>query len=314
MGIINDIPGYMISGVGNKDVNVPALRKHNFYDKLDSDFEFYSQLITLFRFQEQVQDFMRHHEFDKHVIVGFHVRTGNGEKGDFAKKKRGLKDIDGWVQNASSLLRTFSQNWTKPAKIFLATDTPGVADKLANATRSLPVIVVDQVRPTAGAGASNYHKWKKKEDCHNGWVAQFMDIVLLSLSDVVISGRYSSFTQSMPLVMMLGSKAATDTKKKKFINPSTSLQEHHKDEDPLLLKTNLRNPSKLFCEMGKSANGMHCYDDFMEWESHGKRSVYGAPDDDFNRQNHFIVPRVDVLEIFEAFFNGTALDVVKIRK
>jgi hypothetical protein len=76
MGIINDIPGYMISGVGNKDVNVPALRKHNFYDKLDSDFEFYSQLITLFRFQEQVQDFMRHHEFDKHVIVGFQWRKG----------------------------------------------------------------------------------------------------------------------------------------------------------------------------------------------------------------------------------------------
>jgi hypothetical protein len=305
--IINDIPGYMVAGARSSSINIDDVRKHHFYDKLASDFEFYSQLIALFRFHEQVRDFMRRHEFDKHTIVGLHVRTGNGEKGDFVKKRRGIVDVDGWVQNASFLLRTFSQNLTKSAKIFLATDTPGLAEKLANATRSLPFIVVDQARPAVGTGVSYVNNWNKKDDCHNGWISQFMDMVLLSLSDVVISGRYSSFTQSMPLVMMLGSKAAaTDDVKRNGLNKTSS---GGNDEEYLRSRMDPRNPSNVFCEMGKAANGMHCYDDFFEWESHGKNTAFGTPDDDFSRQNHILAPRVDVLEIFEKLFNGTVLDV-----
>lgn len=302
--IINNIPGYEIAELRSPSMNTT---KHHFYDKLASDFEFYSQLLVLFRFHEQVRDFMRLHEFDKHTIVGFHVRTGNGEKGDFVKKHRGIVDVDDWVQNAASLLRTFSQNLTKPAKIFLATDTPGLAKQLANATRSLPVIVVDQERPEAGTGVSYVEGWNKKEECHNGWVSQFTDIALLSLSDVVIAGRYSSFTQSMPLVMMLGSRAAATDMKMNGLNKMST--NDGKDEEYLRSRFDPRNPSNVFCEMGKAANGMRCYDDFFEWEAHGKNTAFGSPADDFSRQNHILAPRVDVLDIFERLFNGTVLDV-----
>ena len=38
---------------------------------------------------------------------------------------------------------------------------------------------------------------------HAAWVSQFMDMMLLSLSDIVVAVSYSSFPQTMPLAMML---------------------------------------------------------------------------------------------------------------
>jgi hypothetical protein len=38
---------------------------------------------------------------------------------------------------------------------------------------------------------------------HAAWVSQFMDMMLLSLSDIVVAVSYLSFPQTMPLAMML---------------------------------------------------------------------------------------------------------------
>jgi len=53
---------------------------------------------------------------------------------------------------------------------------------------------------------------------HAAWVSQFMDMMLLSLSDIVVAVSYSSFPQTMPLTMMLLSKA---TRNQEPANQST---------------------------------------------------------------------------------------------
>ena len=84
-----------------------------------------------------------------------------------------------------------------------------------------------------GAGVSYRFKHATPEACYQSWSNQFMDMTLLSASDTVIAGMYSSFTQSMPLRMMIANPVAENNKR--------------------------------FCEVGKTGENMHCMTSYSDW-------------------------------------------------
>eukprot|EP00977_Amphora_coffeiformis_P009982 scaffold2335_cov175-Amphora_coffeaeformis.AAC.9 len=251
----NEVPGYS-HHLAMKWLKI--LTKNGFHGKQESDIEFYTQLQKRFRFKNKAMSFMKNHSFWNHTMIGLHVRAGNGEKGDFTHKRRGIDDLDRWVSNVAILLQqlqtttTCIKNVTKePLKIFLATDTPSVLGKLRSATRQMDidVIIFEQNRVEEGKGVSFLKQvWEENAEkmCHQGWVDQFMDIVLLSHCDMVVAGRYSSFTQSMPLTMMTALS----------VNSNRPYFTDDQEED---------RTCRAFCEIGEDGDMMECYSNYTEW-------------------------------------------------
>ena len=97
--IRNDIPGY-ISGQVLKNLQIPIhktpnnLRKLNEYniilDKLmNSDVEFYRRLVSNYRFRSELRDFQHRHKWnERSLVLGLHLRAGNGEKAHFVESGR----------------------------------------------------------------------------------------------------------------------------------------------------------------------------------------------------------------------------------
>ena len=78
-----------------------------------------------------------------------------------------------------------------------------------------------------------FAKFNSSESCYQSESDQFTDMTLLSGTNVVISGQWSSFTQSIPITMMLG----------------------HKDP----------KENKRFCEVGLNGDQIRCTRDYGEW-------------------------------------------------
>jgi len=152
---INRIPGYRRAQA--QGVDIDEVIKNNYYGKQSTDREFYSQLMALFRYRGQAVEFMKRHRFTDHTVVGLHIRAGNGEHGHFQRKHREINISDEWVHAVAQTIHEFSQNWTKPAMIFVASDTFSIIDKLAQAMKPIPVISFDQTSMQKGRGVSYNH-------------------------------------------------------------------------------------------------------------------------------------------------------------
>jgi len=88
--VSNDVPGFRkIKRVGrSSESNTTACPCHGSVgQRFDSDIEIFSDLRdNRFRGRDKVNDF-RQRYFSGHTVIGLHVRAGNGEKGDFERKK-----------------------------------------------------------------------------------------------------------------------------------------------------------------------------------------------------------------------------------
>ena len=123
-----------------------------------------------------------------------------------------------------------------------------------------------------------------KSTCHATWAAQFMDAALLGVADAVVAGRYSSFTQSLPLVTLLadsirrhagnlsrmGSDGGDDD-----VSQRRDLSEW--PEDVVRSATERRESrelyqNRIFCESNTLGDKLVCYDDYFDWlyAPHGK--------------------------------------------
>mmetsp|Transcript_9107 Transcript_9107/g.19536 ORF Transcript_9107/g.19536 Transcript_9107/m.19536 type:complete len:487 (-) Transcript_9107:234-1694(-) len=244
--LVNDVPGYAKADLCPRK-NSP-IHRDAFLEKLLSDVEFFHQLRVLFRFNHLARDFMQKHRFDDHVVIGLHVRAGNGETGEFQWKIRTMQNLDFWLKMAAKTLNSTLVNLDrrKPPLVFLATDTPSVIDKFSILTKpyGIPVVTFPQEMLKEGSGASFNHKWQNGTSCHQSWVNQFMDATLLSASDVVVAGRYSSFTQTVALTTMLAGSILGS-----IGNDNIS---HVADK-------------KLFCELTRKAQGLTCYATYKKW-------------------------------------------------
>jgi len=251
--ISNDVSGYYAAST-YKSHQVPFSAKvykgenSPWLNKLDSDLELCKILRQRFVGKKDVNRFMEKHDFLGHFVVGLHLRLGNSEPGHFATSERGGSgEQEEFVQNMLDLLRYFLESVQKshperftnckqslPKKkplIFLATDTPKFIPFIVTYTRlwGVQTVVMEQMRLDEG---TTWYKLKKGEECLQGWHEMILDTMLLSSSDVLISPKYSTFAQILPLPLVF-------------------------DHGGVL--------GPHFCEMSESARAMTCLEDKNTW-------------------------------------------------
>eukprot|EP00588_Corethron_pennatum_P030475 CAMPEP_0194315214 /NCGR_PEP_ID=MMETSP0171-20130528/12010_1 /TAXON_ID=218684 /ORGANISM="Corethron pennatum, Strain L29A3" /LENGTH=524 /DNA_ID=CAMNT_0039070927 /DNA_START=103 /DNA_END=1673 /DNA_ORIENTATION=+ len=261
--IANEVVGYDRNRVNTQQLDIVL-------DKVRSSVRMYRQLLLRFRFWEKIEEFFRTHKLVDHTVYGVHIRAGNGEQGDFTDKVRGIQGVqtEVWIQNVANLIREHfyghsagaSQKMEgcktskKPPLVFVATDTPGTIDMLRTALQedngthpSVPVISFPQkyaaegVTYTYSFGDIEYDKRANANACLLGWEDQMIDMILLSMSDVMIAGMYSSFTQSMPVPLLLS---------------SDGWGKHEDDEC---------NENVEVCDVSIAGNAMRCYQTMEDW-------------------------------------------------
>ena len=251
MLVRNDVYGYLPAQTF-QDHYIPLdgkAYKHPqgpFLSKLASDVEFYRQLRDRFAFRDEVEQFMTQHDFSEHHVIGIHLRAGNGEQKHFIQAGRDIGNETNFVLNLVDVVHQFleddrklamekSESTVKPPLIFLATDTASLVPVFANATLAFNVstVVLPQIRVADNKGVTYSALKGAGEKCLLGWRAMVTDMILLSESDVLIAARHSTFTQSMPLSLLLDRK-----------------KQH-------------RQPN--FCEVSTSATAMTCFQDLPTW-------------------------------------------------
>lgn len=218
-------------------------------DRFESDVEFFSSLRERFRGRDKVTAFRNEH-FAGRTVLGLHVRAGNGETGDFEQKNRTIADMERWTQSMVdqliSLAAELVEDGQPPPILFIATDTAKVLELFRTLlNESMPVVDLSQARNDDGEGVlfgASGNVLKAGEKCMDGWEAVILDMMLLSYADVLIAGRPSSFTQSLPMTMVLAT-------------PRTE-----------------RKAARSFCEVNPSATAMVCFDSLMDWCCNGTTS------------------------------------------
>jgi Nodulation protein Z (NodZ) len=131
-------------------------------DKIDSDFNFYSTLRNRYTRKHEVDAFVQRHFYNR-TSIGLHIRAGNGEQGDFARKGRAIADqaafVHNTIQGIHQLLRnatTTTQNGSvllPPPVLFIATDTPHfIQDFRVTLNGIMSVVELTQPRREEGQG------------------------------------------------------------------------------------------------------------------------------------------------------------------
>jgi Nodulation protein Z (NodZ) len=207
-------------------------------DYMKHNGELFQSLVERFRYNHEVELFRRKHRFDNHLVLGMHVRAGNGETGDFTEKGRGILNMTTWLNSITTTILSISKDWSngRPPLLFLATDTGSIVDDIRQElSGKMDVVVYEQERPPPGSGVFfGEHGSRDKfanmsiSPCDQ-WKDALMDMMVLTSSDVIISGRPSSFTQSLPMGVAL---SRDDTS---------------------------------YCEVTMDATSYRCYQTFHEW-------------------------------------------------
>ena len=148
------------------------------------------------KIRESVASFVRQHRLDECNLITVHVRQGNNEKGNFAKKNRGNTVSDlaeavleqiGRVVN-SSTVGNDDQEW----KVFVATDNVAVIEALRSITNH-EVISWEQERLEDGKGVLMGQRGNHQPtDCVGVLLNALVDQQLLSLGRVLLIPAYSS--------------------------------------------------------------------------------------------------------------------------
>jgi hypothetical protein len=202
---------------------------------------FYEKLRDRFTFADEVSSF-RDRYFTNHTVIGIHIRAGNGEGGDFVQKGRSISNTDSWVSLTSQRLVELAGRMQQPTRLFIATDTPSLIQAFREQlTGHMDVVDYEQTRLEEGKGVmmGEHGKYIDGNLCLDGWKNALIDMMILSHADVIVSGRPSSFTQSLPIHIALSRP-----------------MEH-------------RRSRNTYCELNPNATSIRCYDDFSNWCCHG---------------------------------------------
>lgn len=267
-------------------------KSKEFYGKDSTDYELYQQLMLLFkdRHQSRIQRVLNATTFEDHTVFALHVRTGNGEKRDFQIKKRGIKNLDEWIQNLMNLFCDYSVQYAsdfikKPLMIYMGTDKALVVEKFQNvslATCKLPVVSAEQEYPPEGGGVSYALKYGDTGKCLKAWEDMFLDMYLFTRCHSVIAGTYSSFTQSAPLSYVF---------EKAKMNVQSRGGHPHR-----------------FCQVGQNGSSMECFDNHSNWLLNEEIFFFGNVEDE--RQHQLVeiqFPDSSLRGSLRNLFDGTAL-------
>jgi hypothetical protein len=194
-------------------------------EKAKSDFAFYSTLRERYTNKHVVDKFVHQHFTNETLSIAIHIRAGNGETGDFAKKKRQIEDPAVFARNTADMIREIvAQNALSASSqqqqqlsplVFIATDTRSYVDAFrkelatgASSSSPIPVVTLPgQVHAAEGEGVmfGVFNKVTQSgEKCLDGWRNVVEDMLVLSHADVVFAPSYSSFTQTIPISLALG--------------------------------------------------------------------------------------------------------------
>ena len=183
-----------------------------------------------------------------HIVIGLHVRAGNGEVGEFVEKQRMIENLDNWIramvpvvaryiEEELSTISMGKRNDRRPL-IFLATDAPSAKERIREEFAKTDIAVVFNSFDLNEMPGPSY--LIKDGGCLTAWESQLMDMVMLSLSDTVIAGRYSSFTQTMPLSLIFSDRRRNHQRNK------------YGGDYP-------------YCELGRDAKSMACFRSYQGW-------------------------------------------------
>jgi len=303
--IVNEVPGYNAHNIANQFHRLPkSTQRELFVDRAISDQRFYRQLRSLFRFNKRIKLFIDKHKFSERIVLGFHIRSGNGERGDFKRKNRGIEDLDDFLVNLANIthqlvnkIQSAQYKGERETKynlsplVFIATDDPSVVDKFVNTAQVYGISVVSfpQSRLSTGKGVSYYTKFNNISACDNNWINQFIDASLLATADAVVAARYSSFSQAVPLVTVLSDSILDAARQKQshgFTYNTTSVIS--------ATTTSNRFAHRLFCEINRFGDGMRCYDDYIDWCMQKNEIfvptslIWNKPSEEFVRYNKLV--------------------------
>jgi hypothetical protein len=215
-------------------------------DELETNYKFYNELRGRFLGQDKLDNFVQQHLHNK-FSLGIHIRDGNGEKGDFAKKKRQIKvSPEEWTERVAKKIvkiveRAKNHTIDLPSPVlFIASDNPRYTGifRAQLEKEGIPVVHWEQEHPAEGTGVfmgQSQQEGYDQEQCLQKWMDMLLDMLLLGSTDVLIVGQYSSFSQTMPMHLALGK--------------------------PL----EQRKVEKTFCEVLNEGTDMDCHKDQMEW-------------------------------------------------
>ncbi|KAL7568624.1 hypothetical protein ACA910_022724 [Epithemia clementina (nom. ined.)] len=186
---------------------------------------------------------------------------------------------------------------TKPPLIYVASDTLSMIQQLRNeihnvtnssnttkivptnattATTTLqndiPVVDYPHIRIDEGNGVRvnnidniNNTNSSAEESCLNGWRDALMDMILLSSADVIVATSYSSFTQSMPLSVVMQESS--------FPTPFCELATVAPPPSPIMTVLDPQAPPQ---------QELQCFRTYQEWCSESKSKKTGrVPNKDY---------------------------------
>jgi hypothetical protein len=218
-------------------------------DEMESNYNFYNELKRRFLGHDKVDKFVQEH-FQNKFSLGIHIRDGNGEQGDFAQKRRQIKVApEEWTQRVAKKIVSIveqAKNHTRdlpPPVLFIASDNAKYIGLFQTQLQEEGIPVVHWEQDLESEGVFMGQGMKQgydTEQCLQKWMDMLLDMILLSSTDVVIAGQYSSFSQTMPMQLALGKP-----------------QEQRKVE-------------KTFCEVLNEGTDMQCHRDQMDWCMHTK--------------------------------------------
>lgn len=330
--IRNDVTGY-IAGQLYKDLQLPVsytnekklTAKSSFtqyeaiVDKvMRSDVEFYQRLVDTYQFKKELREFQDKHRWNERpLVVGLHLRAGNGEEWHFKDSGRASSlDLDETTMIARlvQLINKAVIHETKriadqtsdpvlqeqPLRplLFVATDTAHLLpliDKAVNQritkegsvendpTKITPgmleVVTWPQYRLPKNAGVTFDSLQGQGGRCLQGWRSSMSDASLLNSVDMLIAAKRSTFTQSLPLTLGFG----------------RNHEQHNSNrvEHPAFADTNLDNESVIrrnndfsFCEVSESDFvDMTCFADAKTWLFRGENKKVDQPTQDMSKDN-----------------------------
>jgi hypothetical protein len=231
----NDVAGYA-AAQAYKNAARPLSYNTSFYayaKKLGADVDLWTALwrkrLTV---QSVVSDFQRRHAWNDSLVIGIHVRAGNGEQDHFVVAQRGILAVsvvvgdEANLHNASTdsgtativaamahlvtqmvgILQKQPQNrleHASPVLIFVATDTVQYVDWLREALPSTYRVVSYEAQPRVPGGQGvSYQAWAETEHCLEGWRGAAIDMALLASSHLLVATSRSTFTQIVPAALV----------------------------------------------------------------------------------------------------------------
>lgn len=307
---------YSRTNKSNSSLPTPMVSSNQYEVILDkvirSDVDFYHRLVDNYQFKDELREFQLEHKWNERpLVIGLHLRAGNGEDAHFVESGRASSvDIDEstMISRLLHLTNLAINHETKRRGngkienddlrplLFIATDTAHLLPMIEKMVESsnhdqnmpraqpLEILTWPQDRLPKNAGVTFDALQGKGERCLQGWRSAMSDSLLLSQVDVLIAAKRSTFTQSLPLTLGFDRNQKKSSSDEIF--PATIDEVERSITEPQSKEMTIRHNGRFtFCEVSESdLIKMTCFADARAWLFRGEDdSSYPSDKDNSER-------------------------------